>query len=451
MDSSAFKVYATIALLVLGGASLFLIDTSHSVTRYQSEGVGIDFQEWDVTWTNMDFKDHPTSKSALEYACDFNGFDLQYDSEGKVVKIFDKVADENRHWNLFVIEPGSSEWKVLSTPYDQDLSKYTVAIWAYRADGEVPTVAVDGTGSSVFGYPQKRRSITLSPSLTEMMSAVGGIKTLVGTDKYSNYPEEVLRMRAGGDIAVVGDYTTPNFESIMKADPDVVFCDGSQYNHIQMVERLKKVNVCAILMYEGTSIDTIMDNIYIMGRVMGYSMGTEIMLGDLKYAMDSMMTVLDTSSSAQIRDVMISLSGDMSPWVSGSYTFAGDIVTCMYGRNVFSDMDGWVHINSEMVIKNNPSVIIILTTDYGATQSEYDILISSLSREWKGTDAYKDGEIYLITEGAGEMAQRAGPRYAQFAELVARILNPDVFDDIEMGKFIGDDYRNYLTYTKTLG
>ena len=194
-----------------------------------------------------------------------------------------------------------------------------------------------------------------------------------------------------------------------------------------------------------------MENIYIMERVMGYSMGTEIMLGDLKYAMDSMMTVLDTSSSAQIRDVMISLSGDMSPWVSGSYTFAGDIVTCMYGRNVFSDMDGWVHINSEMVIKNNPSVIIILTTDYGATQSEYDILISSLSREWKGTDAYKDGEIYLITEGAGEMAQRAGPRYAQFAELVARILNPDVFDDIEMGKFIGDDYRNYLTYTKTLG
>ena len=151
MDSSAFKVYATIALLVLGGASLFLIDTSHSVTRYQSEGVGIDFQEWDVTWTNMDFKDHTTSKSALEYACDFNGFDLQYESEGKVFKISDSVAEENTHWNLFVIEPGSSEWKVLSTPYDQDLSKYTGARWAYRADGEVPTVAVDGTGSSVCG------------------------------------------------------------------------------------------------------------------------------------------------------------------------------------------------------------------------------------------------------------------------------------------------------------
>ncbi|MGN1045084.1 MAG: ABC transporter substrate-binding protein [Candidatus Methanomethylophilaceae archaeon] len=451
MDSSAFKVYATVALLMVGGLSLFLVDTGQDVTRYQSEGVGIDFQEWNVTWTNMDFNDHPTSKSALEYACEFNGFDLQYDSEGNVVKIADSTADGNTAWNLFVIEPGSSEWKVLSAPYDQDLSKYTVAIWAYRGEGEVPTVALDATGSSIFGYPQKRRSITLSPSLTEMMSAVGGIKTLVGTDKYSDYPEEVLRMRAGGDIAVVGDYTTPNFESIMKADPDVVFCDGSQYNHIQMAERLKKVNVCAILMYEGTSIDTIMNNIYIMGRVMGYSLGTEITLGDLEYAMDAMTSALDSSSSAQRRDIMISLSGDMSPWVSGSYTFAGDIADRMYGDNVFSDLDGWVHINSEMVIKKNPSVIIILTTDYGATQSEYDILMSSLSKEWKGTDAYKNGEIYLITEGAGEMAQRAGPRYAQLAELVARILNPDVFDDIEMSKFIGDDYRNYLTYTKTLG
>ena len=49
------------------------------------------------------------------------------------------------------------------------------------------------------------------------------------------------------------------------------------------------------------------------------------------------------------------------------------------------------------------------------------------------------------------MAQRPGPRFAQFAELTAIILNPDVFTDIEMPKYVGDNYTNYLTYTKLLG
>lgn len=145
---------------------------------------------------------------------------------------------------------------------------------------------------------------------------------------------------------------------------------------------------------------------------------------------------------------MIALSPDMSPFVAGDHTYAGDIITRVMGDNVFIEFDGWVHVNSEMIMKNNPEKIIIIAYDYRATEEEYNTMFASLSNEWKMTDAYKDGQIYLICEGAGEASQRPGPRAIQLMELVARILQEDVFTDIQMKKYIGDDYREYITYSK---
>lgn len=451
MNSTQLKVYLTIAIVIIGGIITATIGVGKAASEYQSSGTAIDFGDWEVTWTNVDLNKNSNAKSVLEYACNFNAFELEFNSDGTVKRIKDYVSDENNSWELWVVRIGEMEWTKLSTPYNQDLSEYTVSTWAYRGEGEKPTIGVDFSGSSIYGYPQKARTVTLSPSLTEMMVAIGGVKTLVGTDKFSDYPEEVVRMQKASDIAIVGDYTTPSYEAILKTNPDAVFCDGSQFNHVQMADRLKKVNVCAILMYSGESIETIMDNIYIMGRVMGYDIGAQQRLIDLNYCMNELSDILEYSPLSNKVDTMISLSGDMSPWVSGSYTYASDILADMYGINVFSNMDGWVHINSEQIVNRNPSKIIILTEDWGATQEEYDTLMASLSHEWQGTDAYKNGEIYLICESAGEMAQRPGPRFAQFAELTARILNPDVFTDIEMPKYVGDNYTNYLTYTKLLG
>ena len=140
----------------------------------------------------------------------------------------------------------------------------------------------------------------------------------------------------------------------------------------------------------------------------------------------------------------------MSPFVSGDHTYVSDIMVRTGGINVFSDFNGWVQINSEQIMNKNPEVVIIVTTDYKATQQEYDEMIASMSSEWKATRAYQNGEIYLIADGAGEMGMRPSSRATQLMELCARILNPEVFTDISIPKFIGDDYRDYLTFTKYL-
>ncbi len=444
------KIIASAILLLAAAFLTVALSSDSQVTVLSSEGIIIDYDEYNTEWAPVDLKKHSTARDAVAEACSSSGHTISFDADGTISEIDGIYSNGTFDWKIWIIDKGSTEWTGLSTPYDQTIAGTTAISVAYRASGELPTIAVDMLGSSVYGFEQKSRTITLAPALTEMMASVGGITTLVGTDKFSNYPSTVVKRQNSGDIAIVGDYTNPSYEAIVKVKPDIVFCDGSQYNHTQLSQRLKEVDICTIVLYESESIEMIRDNIFLMGTAMGYDIAVKEILSELDYAVKEIESKLD-SPYATDADTMISLSGDMSPWVSGRYTYAHDALIASGGSNVFAEMNGWSHINSEQIVKRNPSVIIILTSEYKATQSEYDALIASLSDEWKGTDAYKDGEIYILTEEAGDMAQRPGPRYAQLTELTSRILNPGVFDDFKMPKYIGDNYRDYLTYTKNLG
>ena len=117
---------------------------------------------------------------------------------------------------------------------------------------------------------------------------------------------------------------------------------------------------------------------------------------------------------------------------------------------MFSEWGGWVHVTSDRVPHANPDKIIIVTSEYSATQAEYDYLYSNLPAQWKDTEAWRNGEVYVICESAADMVQRFGPRTAQVAELVAMILHPKAFDT-EVPKIIGDGYEQYLSYSSYMG
>ncbi len=447
MNSTRLKVDISLVLVVVAVILTAAFQSTGKTTLFQADGLVVDFEEYNTEWAEIQVWEYDSPVEALKKAAETKGYSITVSDNGEVTELNGYVSGGDRGWSFWIIAKGSTEWVQIENPTEKASSGSTVYAWAYRAVGEKPTVAVDQSGSSVYGYPQKNRSVTLSPSITEMMGAVKATSTIVGMDMYSDYPQEVVEMKDKGYIKIVGDYTNPSYETIVNLNPDVVFCDGAQYSHNQMRDRLMNVNICAILMYDGESDESILDNIFIMGLVMGYDMAAADTINDLQNAMAELKSKMTAYKSD---GVMASLSGDSSPWVAGSYTYVSDIIVDLYGKNVFSDMDGWTHVNSELVSKHNPGVIIILTTDYAATQSDYDYLISHLSNEWKGTDAYKNGRIYLLTESAGEMSQRPGPRYAQLAEMMAMVMNPDAFEK-ELPKYVGDNYTDYLTVTKNLG
>jgi len=449
MEALKLKLALSVAIIAIGIVSVPFLVSSTNASSQQATGFLIDFEEWKVTWTEMDISEGLDPFEALSIAC--KAHDLSYTTEDGTVKEIDGVISNETHkWELWTISPKSKTWIKEPQPQTIDLSQYTIAAWAYRDDKGIPTVAVDETGTSVYGFRQAQRTVSLSPALTEIIGSLRGVETLVGTDRYSIHPDSVVAGHKEGKIKIVGDFLNPSFELIVAQRPDIVFCDGSLYSHHLVIERLRNSKMNAVLMYGGENVQDIMNNVYIAGIAMGYEVRALEVLGILEKAQKDITGEIDYGMRPGEVKVMFALSSDKSPWISGSGTFVDDLSSSVAGKNVFSSQTGWVLINSEQVMSANPSVIVILTTDYAATQSEYDSIIRSLSAEWRSTTAYKTGNIYLVSESAGEMSQCPSPRFVQLMEITARILHPDIFTDIDMPKYIGDDYMEYLTFTKHL-
>lgn len=442
------RIIISIVLVIAGvvlGVSAGI--SAHSSEGVQAKGTVIDFGNYQTTWTDIEIADCNTTLEVLENACGINGFELVVSSEGFISSI-NGIGDGGA-WKLYVAYSGQSELIEESAPYNQNPSDYSVTSWSFIRDGCEPTIAIDYSGNTFYGYSQKYRIVSLSPSITEMLCSVKASNVIVGVDYYSDYPNSIVKSKDSGSIAVVGTYTNPSFELIMGTNPDMVVCDGSQRSHVLMAERLRSVGIDAIVTYPGENVDQVLDNIFIIGSSIGYNLAALDVIGNTNYVLDTLCSIVNSSQGGESVDVMVSLEPDISPYVSGSDTYMNSIVTMMNANNVFSEWYGWVHLTSDRIPYANPKTIIIITTEYESTQAEYDYLYSHLSAQWKQTDAWKNGNIYVISESAAEMAQRCGPRLGQVAELVAMMLHPDCFDE-KIPKIIGDDYVDYLNYSKDL-
>ena len=447
------KVMVTVAIILIGAVGAICLNgLGSNATMYRSQGILMDLGDSLTLWTDADLNSNDDPVALLEeikkeYASD--GFDYTM-ADGILTSVVyqDKTYanGSSESWDLWYVPVGEFD-AVRSDSYSIKVSDYTVVIWAFTTSDGSPSVAVDATATSIYGYSEPDTIVTLSPVCTEMLNAIGGIYKLVGTDSYSDYPDYVVKGHNDKSIAIVGSYTDPSYEAIMNTGAQMVFCDSSTYNDVQMAGMLRASNVNSVVLYSGDSVETIEKNAFITGIAMGYEGGSVSFMEKMEYAVNS---IQDKVSGHDGLSVMIALSNDPSPWVSGSATYVDDFVNRVNGSNCYSEVVGWKNITAESIIKKNPECIIIL--DNGKyTSDEYDDMMRVLSNEWKSTDAYKNGKIYLLCEGLGEMSQRAGPRASQLMEIMSYIICPDAYPDMDLPKCIGDDFRDYLNYSKGVG
>ena len=446
MDDRA-RVTVSVAIVLVG--IVLAVAAGSLVTEAetdQAQGTVIDFGDRETIWTDAELSQYGTELDLLMFACDHNGLSITFDDDGRITEIDGITNADGSEWGLWVIYPGSLEWVKLDAPYDQNPSDFTISSWSYVAEGEEPTVAVDYSGNPIYGYQQKLRAVSLSPSITEILASVKAENIIVGVDSYSDYPKLVAEAAQRGDIATVGSYSGPSFELITGTNPDVVFADSSQRSHSVMVEQLRDSDIDAVLLYPGEDLESIMDNIFIVGTVINYELAAKEVIDETYDVIGQLAELSYSPAAGSSVELMISLEPDISPWVSGTGTYLSSIAQMLNSNNVFSEWGGWVHVTSDRIPYENPDKIIIVTSEYSATQEEYDYLYNNLPAQWKDTDAWRSGEVYVICESAADMAQRFGPRTAQMAELVAMILHPEAFDT-EVPKFIGDGYEQYLNYS----
>ena len=144
-----------------------------------------------------------------------------------------------------------------------------------NAAANVPMRQVtDDLGRSVLVPTKINRAISLAPSLTENIFAVGAGDRLVGVTTFCNYPEQAK------SIAKIGDTMNPNMETIIALKPDVVFV--STASQIEMFMKTLEANGIAVYVSNPTSLEGVFKDLKRFGELFGNQDIAENLVTDLK-------------------------------------------------------------------------------------------------------------------------------------------------------------------------
>jgi iron complex transport system substrate-binding protein len=241
------------------------------------------------------------------------------------------------------------------------------------------------------------RYISLAPSTTEILFALGLDDEIVGVSSYCNYPEKTRSKEN------VGDFSNPNMEKILSLKPEYVFCTGLEQAPI--VSELKRQNISV---YVGDPKDTreLFDSIRDIGGIIHREEAAAVLIKNMQREIEEITSKVKLIPPEKKRKVFIEIWHD--PLITaGAGSFIDDVVSLAGGVNIASDTRRAYSIYSpEEVIKRNPDCIILTYMD---RQKPLKLLEERFG--WKDIRAVKDNRVY--NDISPDILLRPGPRVTQ--------------------------------------
>jgi len=316
----------------------------------------------------------------------------------------------------------SGELSKLQGKYQELLSKYELATTV-----QYPLKLVDDANRVVVIRSEPQRIVSMAPSTTEILFALGLGDRVVGVTYYCNYPPKVNELKEKGRLAVIGGYWTPDVEKIVAVRPDLVIGYASVPSHVRVAERLESMNVTVLLLFP-RHLNDVFDNIALVGKACGKLKEAQELVEQLRARVER---VVERVRGLPKVKVYFELWFD--PLMSaGPGTFIDDLIGLAGGENIFHDaQSSWPVVDSEQVIIRNPDVIV-LPDKY---MSDYNVSIENVKSRpgWQVISAVKNNRIYFIND---DMIFRPGPRLVDALELLAKYIHPEALRAISV---VGDD------------
>ncbi|MBO4798216.1 MAG: ABC transporter substrate-binding protein, partial [Candidatus Methanomethylophilaceae archaeon] len=299
LQASTIKLIsaAVIAALAAVSASAIGFTADSADTR---QGVMIDFAYYDVDWIEMQFSEGMTGDDVLDRACSARGYDLVRDGDGSVYSVGGRPRLLNVDWGMYVLGD-SGQWIRVEDPSSYSVAGDNIISWARAGPGSEMMPAVDQTGFTYYSYASEGRNafgerlkiVTLAPSVTETVCAAGGLEYIVGTDRYSDYPNALVRAQKDGRISIVGGYTDPNYEKVVAEHPDIVFLDGGTGEHVAMADKLRKSGIGCVVLYAAADTGDLLKNLWMCASALGFSRAGNEYILDVSEAMNNISRIAD--------------------------------------------------------------------------------------------------------------------------------------------------------------
>ena len=270
-----------------------------------------------------------------------------------------------------------------------------------QSSTEIMLTDLDGKQVTLATLPT--RVVSLSPTNTEIMFALGAGAQLVGVTSYCDYPEEAK------DVAKIGDFEGANLELITAANPDLVL--AGSYMQEDIITALADLGI-PVLSTEATSMDQIFSSIRLVGKATGNDANAEKIVAE----MEAELANLAEKVAGKTAKSVFYCVWQEPLTTAGKNTFIDEAITLAGGKNVVT-LDGWAEYSKEQLITDEPDMLISAkySTDTGET-------LDSLKNNetFKKLACVQNDKVYMMKDD--NIISRGGPRIVEAIEEIRQAL-----------------------------
>ena len=284
------------------------------------------------------------------------------------------------------------------------------------APTQAAIVMTDGLGRQVSLDAPAEKIVSLAPSNTEILFAIGAGPQMIGRDSFSNYPPEAL------ELAEIGGVRSTTLEEITRLQPDLVL--AAKINAPELISSLEELGLTVYYLDNPHDMEGLFTNLQIVAELTGRQAETEELVESLRQRVEKAKSVAD--SVPERPKVFYELDGTdpAKPWTSGPDTFIDMLIDMAGGQNIGAVLSSeWAQISQEELIVQNPDIILLGDAAYGVTPE------SVAERPgWAAIKAVQEGRILPFND---DLVSRPGPRLVEALEELVKVLHLELAGQIE--------------------
>ena len=273
-------------------------------------------------------------------------------------------------------------------------------------------VVTDGLGREITLSGPAQRVVSLAPSNTEILFAIGAGKQVVGRDQLSDFPEEAKSLTDIGST-----FDALNTEQIVSLKPDLVL--AAEINTPEQVKQLEDLGLTVYYLKNPLTLEEMYGNLETVAQLTGHKQEAATLIEALKKRVAAVDEKIAPISSRPNVFYELDATDPAKPYTAGKGTFITQLIDRAGGHNIAADLDGYPQMSLEQVVAADPAFIILGDARYGVSPE-------SIAQRpgWENLAAVKNGQVVPFND---DLVSRPGPRLVDALEELAKLLRPELF------------------------